>query len=126
MAQLACAAVEAIAYQVRDVFDVMQAASGGSLRVLLADGGVTRNAQLMRFQADILGVPVQRNDTPELSALGAAYLAGLAGGVWTSTDEVAALPRSVVRFEPEMAAGERQRLYEGWREALARAVLRLD
>jgi glycerol kinase len=126
VAHLARAAVEAIAYQVRDVFDVMQAASGGSLRVLLADGGVTRNAQLMRFQADILGVPVQRNDTPELSALGAAYLAGLASGVWASTDEVAALPRSVVRFEPGMAAVERERLYGGWREALARAVLRLD
>jgi glycerol kinase len=80
----------------------------------------------MRFQADILGVPVQRNDTPELSALGAAYLAGLASGVWASTDEVAALPRSVVRFEPGMAAVERERLYGGWREALARAVLRLD
>ena len=111
LAQLARAAVEAIAYQVRDVFDVMQAASGGALRVLLADGGVTRNAQLMQFQADILGVPVQRNDTPELSAMGAAYLAGLAAGVWASTDEIEALPRSVVRFEPAMAAAERERLY---------------
>ena len=88
----------------RDVFDVMQAASGGALRVLLADGGVTRNAQLMQFQADILGVPVQRNNTPELSALGAAYLAGLATGVWASTDDLAALPRSVDRFEPRLAA----------------------
>ena len=103
LAQLSRAAVESIAYQVRDVFDVMQAASGGSLRVLLADGGVTRNAQLMQFQADILGVPVQRNNTPELSAMGAAYLAGLATGVWASTDEIAALPRSVDRFEPRMA-----------------------
>ena len=101
LAQLSRAAVESIAYQVRDVFDVMQAASGGSLRVLLADGGVTRNAQLMQFQADILGVPVQRNNTPELSAMGAAYLAGLATGVWASTDEIAALPRSVDRFEPQ-------------------------
>ena len=100
VAQLSRAAVESIAYQVRDVFDVMQAASGGSLRVLLADGGVTRNAQLMQFQADVLGVPVQRNNTPELSAMGAAYLAGLATGVWDSTDEIAALPRSVDRFEP--------------------------
>ena len=116
--------MESIAYQVRDVFDVMQAASGGSLRVLLADGGVTRNAQLMQFQADIVGVPVQRNNTPELSAMGAAYLAGLATGVWDSTDEIAALPRSVDRFEPQLAASERERLYHGWQEALARATLR--
>jgi glycerol kinase len=124
LAQLSRAAVEAVAYQVRDVFDVMQAASGGTLKVLLADGGVTRNAQLMQFQADILGVPVQRNNTPELSAMGAAYLAGLAAGVWGSTNEVAILPRSVDRFEPAMAAEERERLYGGWLEALARARLR--
>ena len=124
LAQLSRAAVESIGYQVRDVFDVMQAASGGSLRVLLADGGVTRNAQLMQFQADILGVPVQRNNTPELSAMGAAYLAGLATGVWGSTDEIAALPRSVDRFEPRMAHVEREHLHDGWREALARATLR--
>jgi glycerol kinase len=124
LAQLSRAAVESIAYQVRDVFDVMQAASGGSLRVLLADGGVTRNAQLMQFQADILGVPVQRNNTPELSAMGAAYLAGLATGVWASTDEIAALSRSVDRFEPRMATVGREHLYDGWREALARTTLR--
>jgi glycerol kinase len=124
LAQLSRAAVESIAYQVRDVFDVMQAASGGALRVLLADGGVTRNEQLMQFQADILGVPVLRNDTAELSALGAAYLAGLATGVWGSTDEIAGLPRAVERFEPRMADAERARLYGGWREALARATLR--
>jgi glycerol kinase len=124
LAQLSRAAVESIAYQVRDVFDVMQAASGGALRVLLADGGVTRNAQLMQFQADILGVPVQRNNTPELSAMGAAYLAGLATGVWGSTDEIAALPRSVERFEPQLPTSERQRLYGGWQEAVARATLR--
>jgi glycerol kinase len=124
LAHLSRAAVESIAYQVRDVFDVMQGASRGALSVLLADGGVTRNAQLMQFQADILGVPVQRNNTPELSAMGAAWLAGLATGVWASTDELGALPRSVDRFEPRMLAEERERLYRGWREALARAVLR--
>ncbi len=124
LAQLSRAAVESIAYQVRDVFDVMQSASGGALRVLLADGGVTRNAQLMQFQADILGVPVQRNNTPELSAMGAAYLAGLATGVWSSTDEIAALPRSVDRFEPQLPTAGRERLYGGWQEALARATLR--
>jgi glycerol kinase len=124
LGQLARAAIESIAYQVRDVFDAMQVASGGSLRLLMADGGVTRNAQLMQFQADILGVPVQRNNTPELSAMGAAYLAGLATGVWASTDEIAALPRSIDRFEPAMDDTERERLYGGWHEAIARTLLR--
>ncbi len=123
LTQLARAAIESIAYQVRDVFDAMQAASGGSLRVLMADGGVTRNEQLMQFQADILGVPVQRNDTAELSAMGAAYLAGLAVGVWTSLAKIGALPRSVDRFEPTMAAADRERLYAGWGDALARSTL---
>ena len=124
LAQLARATVDSIAYQVRDVFEVMQSASGGQLDVLLADGGVTRNAQLMQSQADILGLPVQRNDTAELSAMGAAYLAGLATGVWASTDEIASLPRSVVRFEPRLDEPTRERLYDGWREAVARATLR--
>ena len=124
LGQLARAAIESIAYQVRDVFDAMQAASGGSLRLLMADGGVTRNAQLMQFQADILGVPVQRNNTAELSAMGAAYLAGLATGVWASTADVTALPRSVDRFEPTMSAAERERLHDGWMAAVARTTLR--
>ena len=101
--QLARAAVESIAYQVRDVFKAMQSSAGGALSVLMVDGGVTRNEQLMQFQADIIGVPVQRNDTAELSAMGAAYLAGLATGVWSSTDELASLPCSIARFEPTMA-----------------------
>ncbi len=122
--QLARAAIESIAYQVGDVFAAMQAASGGSLRLLMADGGVTRNATLMQFQADILGVPVQRNNTAELSAMGAAYLAGLASGVWNSTAEIASLPRSVDRFDPLMAADQRERLLVGWKDALARTTLR--
>jgi glycerol kinase len=120
---LARAAIDSIAYQVRDVFVAMQDASGDALSVLMADGGPTRNEQLMRFQADILGVPVQRNDTTELSAMGAAYLAGLATGVWSSTDEIAALPRSIRRFEPAMAAAERERRVAGWQDAVARTTL---
>jgi glycerol kinase len=122
--QLARAAIESIAYQVGDVFTAMQSASGGDLSVLMVDGGVTRNDQLMQFQADILGVPVQRNNTAELSAMGAAYLAGLATGVWASTAEIAALPRSADRFEPAMDAAERARLLTGWQAAVARATLR--
>ena len=124
LAQMARATIESIAYQVRDVFDEMQSATGGALHVLLADGGVTRNDQLMQFQADILGVPVQRNNTPEVSAMGAAYLAGLAVGVWSSTEEIAALPRSIDRFEPRIAASERERLYDGWRAAVSRTLYR--
>lgn len=122
--QLARAAIESIAYQVGDVFTAMQSACGGDLSVLMVDGGVTRNQQLMQFQADILGVPVQRSNTAELSAMGAAYLAGLATGVWASTAEIAALPRSVDRFEPAMNAAERARLQAGWQAAVARATLR--
>ncbi len=123
LAQLARATVESIAYQVRDVFEAMQSSAGGALSVLMVDGGVTRNEQLMQFQADILDVPVQRNDTAELSAVGAAYLAGLATGVWSSTDEIATLPRSIARFEPRMAAGERARLIAGWDDAVTRTIL---
>ena len=102
----------------------MRAASETELGVLLADGGAARNDQLMQFQADLLGVPVQRNDTPELSALGAAYLAGLASGVWASTDTIEALPRSVDRFVPSMGPADREALYLGWRHAVARARYR--
>jgi glycerol kinase len=122
--QMARAVIDSIAYQIRDVFDEMQAATGGALRVLLADGGPTRNTHLMQFQADILGVPVQRNNTPEVSAMGAAYLAGLAVGTWASTGEIEALPRSIDRFEPSMTAAERDRLYSGWSDAVARTRYR--
>jgi glycerol kinase len=123
-AHLARAVIESVAYQVRDVFDAMQASSSGHLSHLLVDGGVTRNAQLMRFQADILGVPVLRDDTAELSAVGAAYLAGLAIGAWDSLAAVAALPRTIDRFEPAMDDATRGELYAGWRAAVERARLR--
>jgi glycerol kinase len=120
LTHLARAVIDSIAYQVADVFEAMQSATGQPLRVLLADGGVTRNDQLMQFQADILGLPLQRNNTPELSAMGAAYLAGLATGVWSSPDEIAELPRSIDLFEPAMGVDERERLYGGWKDAVAR------
>jgi glycerol kinase len=123
LAHLARATIESIAYQVHDVFKAMQGAAGEPIAVLLVDGGPTRNEQLMGFQADILGVPVQRNDTTELSAMGAAYLAGLAEGVWSSTEQIAALPRSVERFEPTMSERTRAGLIEGWQDAVARTRL---
>ena len=123
-AHLARATLESIAYQVRDVFEVMQAESGAELQMLLADGGASRNTLLMQFQADMLNCPVLCSSSADVSPLGAAYLAGLAVGVWQSEDEIAALPRPHRRVEPRMAASERERLYTGWQEAVARAVFR--
>jgi glycerol kinase len=119
--QVARAVIDSIAYQIRDVFDLMQAESGNKLEALLADGGATRNDQLMQFQADILGCPVLRNTSPDVSALGAAFLAGLAAGIWSGIDEIAELPREFDRFEPKMIEQRRQDLYAGWQAAVARA-----
>lgn len=120
-AHVARAVIESIAYQVRDVFDAMQADAGVTLRSLLADGGATRNDQLMQFQADILNCAVSRNSSPEVSPLGAAFLAGLAIGFWSNLDEVAALRREFERFEPNMPDSQRAELYAGWQAAVARA-----
>ena len=103
------------------MFDAMQEDAGITLRSLLADGGATRNDQLMQFQADILNCAVSRNSSPEVSPLGAAFLAGLGIGFWSSLDEVAALPREFERFEPKMPDAQRSDLYGGWQAAVARA-----
>jgi glycerol kinase len=120
---LAHAAIEAIAYQVRDVFDVMQIEAGADLKVLLADGGASRNTMLMQFQADIIGRPLLQNVSADVSALGAVYLAGLATGQWQSLDEITQLPRPQTLFEPQMTARDRETLYAGWQTAVARALL---
>jgi glycerol kinase len=120
--QLARATLEAIAYQVRDVFDVMQVESGAPLQTLLADGGASRNDLLMQFQADILNCPVLRSTSTEISPLGAAFLAGLAVGLWADEAEVAGLVPPRDRFEPQMSAEQREALYAGWREAVARTT----
>ncbi|MEZ4767796.1 MAG: FGGY-family carbohydrate kinase [Caldilineales bacterium] len=122
-AQLARATQESIAYQVRDVFETMQAEAGTPLQVLLVDGGATRNGALMQFQADILGVPVLRSLASDVSALGAAYLAGMAVGVWRSEAEIAALPRPQTRYEPAMDAAQREHLVAGWNDAISRVLL---
>ncbi|MCS7314365.1 MAG: glycerol kinase GlpK [Bryobacterales bacterium] len=124
-AQVARATLEAIAYQVRDVFEVMEMEAGQSLPELMTDGGASRNDSLMQFQADVLGRPVVRNLSTDLSAVGAAWLAGLAVGFWRSLEELEALPRQEDRFEPRMSESERIRRIEGWREAVARARLHL-
>ncbi|MCL4792966.1 MAG: glycerol kinase GlpK [Bryobacteraceae bacterium] len=120
-AQLARASLESIAYQVRDVFEAMQADASSQLPELLADGGASRNDDLMQFQADILDRPVRRNLSGDLSAVGAAWLAGLALGIWKSTDQLASLPRQQDLFIPRMQASARERRYAGWLEAVAKA-----
>jgi glycerol kinase len=119
--QVARAVLDSIAYQIRDVFDLMEKESGQKMSELLADGGATRNDQLMQFQADILGRPVLRNTSPDVSALGAAFLAGLAVGVWSGLEELASLPREFDRFEPKMTEQRRANLYGGWQAAVAKA-----
>jgi glycerol kinase len=125
-AHAARAAVESIGFQVRDVLEAMERDLGNESPSLLADGGASRNESLMQFQADILGRPVVRSESPDLSAIGAAWLAGLAVGVWGSLEELAALPRATRRFEPRMQDTERARRYDGWREAVGRALNRTD
>jgi glycerol kinase len=122
-AHLARAAIESIAYQVRDVFDQMAAEAGAALTTLLADGGASQNNRLMQFQADILGRTVLRSASSDVSALGAAYLAGMTAGIWASEAEIAALPRPRDRFEPRMPADECEARYAGWRRAVDWALL---
>jgi glycerol kinase len=117
-AHIARAALEAIAYQTADVLDAMHAARPAPLRELRADGGASENAWLMQFQADLLGVPVVLPEVTETTAIGAAYLAGVGAGLW-SVGEVAGLWRERTRFEPAMAAAERDRLLERWHAAVA-------
>jgi glycerol kinase len=121
-AHLARATLESIAYQIRDVFDAMQAEADTDLQVLMADGGASRNDLLMQFQADILDCPILRSTSSDVSARGAAYLAGLAVGIWASEAEVADLPRPQDRFEPQMPAATRRARYEGWQSAVARTL----
>jgi glycerol kinase len=118
---VARAALEGIAYQVADVLDAMQADSGMALRELRVDGGAAANNLLMRFQADILGVPVVRPAVTETTAIGAAYLAGLATGFWHSPDEIAREVKVERRFEPAMPREQAEVLRAGWRRALERA-----
>ena len=118
-AHLARAALDAVAYQVADVFFAMQSAAGIEFSELLADGGATRNSSLMQFQADILGCPVLRSGNEELSAIGAAWLAGLELGWWKSLEDLESIGQNVDRFEPRMKEGKRQALYDGWKQAIA-------
>jgi glycerol kinase len=116
------AALEAIAYQSRDVVECFSGDAGLALDVLRVDGGASRNDFLMQFQADVLGLPLRRPALLEVTALGAAALAGLAVGFWRSRGELAAATEpGSVRFEPRMSADRREALYAGWKRAVERA-----
>jgi glycerol kinase len=118
---VARAALESIAYQVADLADAMQADSGVPLAELRVDGGAAHNDLLMQFQADLLGAPVVRPALTETTALGAAYLAGLAVGFWKSPSEIAGQWRVERRFEPAMVHARRDELRARWARALERA-----
>jgi glycerol kinase len=119
-AHLARAALEAIAYQTVDAVRAQEAASGKRLAALKADGGAVANRWLMQFQADVLDAEVVVPEVSETTALGAAYLAGIATGRWTA-EEVGAMWREAARYEPAMATGEREALLAGWGRAVERA-----
>lgn len=120
--QLARAALESIAYQIYDIFAAVQEEAGIPLTVLHADGGASANALLMQFQADLVQCPVLASTSTDVSALGAAYLAGLGVGVWRSTDELAALHRGEQRYVPSMPEAQRSERLAGWSDALARVL----
>ncbi len=120
-AHLARAALEGIAYQVHDVLHAMQSDSGIRLKELRVDGGACANNLLMQFQADLLGVPVVRPRVAETTALGAAYLAGLAVGYWKDMAEIASQWQVDRRFTPGMKPSQRKAVLVGWNKALARS-----
>ncbi len=120
-AHLARAALEAMAYQTADVLDAMRKDSGVALQSLRVDGGATANDWLMQFQADVLGVAVRRPVVQETTALGAAYLAGLATGVWSDLSDVSKNWQLQREFAPVMLGSERNTLLNQWRRAVSRA-----
>jgi glycerol kinase len=110
-----------MAYQTRAIVDCMSHDSGIRPEVLRVDGGAACNDFLCQFQADILGIPVERTAAAESTALGAAYLAGLATGFWRDQQELSRQLRIARRFEPAMPASRRDQLYAGWEHAVERA-----
>jgi glycerol kinase len=118
---IARAALEAVAYQTRDVLEAMEKDSGIPIRELRVDGGMVANELLMQFQADQLGVPVVRPRVTETTALGAAYAAGIAVGYWANRAELLSNWGVERRWQPKMPDAERGRLYAGWQKAVKRS-----
>ncbi len=119
---LARAVLEAVAFQTRDVVDAMIVDSNKSLTRMKVDGGMTANALLMQFQADVLGVPVIRSKVRETTALGAAYAAGLAVGFWRDLDDLRSKWHADQTWEPAMPESDRQSRLAGWHKAIERAM----
>ena len=120
-AHLARAALEAMAYGTSDVLSAMRARSGIPFERLRVDGGASVNDWMMQFQADVIGVPVERPEIVETTALGAAGLAGIASGVWRDSDEFLSV-RRYTTFNPQITERERARLVGGWNRAVAAAL----
>ena len=112
------ATLQSIAYQVRDIIDTMQIDAKVEIPLLKVDGGAANNDYLLEFQANILGVKVARAENLETTALGAAFLAGLATGYWESLDELKNLNTTGKLFVPTMEKEEREKLYKGWKRAV--------
>ena len=115
------AAQESIAYQVCDLVDAMEKDTGLTLSHLSADGGASRDGFLLQFQSDILNKPVRRPAIRETTALGAAYLAGLAVGIWRDTDELKGLWKQDATFSPDLSQERRDNLLNGWHRAVGRS-----
>lgn len=121
-AHIVRATLDSLAYQTRDVLGAMEADSGNRLAALKVDGGAVANNLLMQFQADLLGVPVDRPQITETTALGAAYLAGLATGVWASKEDLKKSWQLDTRFTPALDKKDADKLYKGWRKAVKHAA----
>jgi glycerol kinase len=121
-AHIARAALESIAYQTMDVLKAMEADAGISIRELRVDGGATANDLLMQFQSDMLNTKVVRPSITETTALGAAYLAGLAVGYWKDIDEIAELWQINKEFQPLMSEAQRNHLTRGWNRAVSATI----
>jgi glycerol kinase len=116
------ATLESIAYQTRDILELMRNECGLDLCELRVDGGACANDFLMQFQSDILGVPVERPKVIETTAMGAAYLAGLAVGFWKDQSMIVQRRKIDRRFNPAMSEDKRKALYDGWKKAVKRAM----
>jgi glycerol kinase len=116
------AALESIAYQIRDVLDMMKGRAGVELKTINADGGATRNRFLMQFIADVTRLEVAVAQIPECSAFGAALAGAVGMGVLPSLDAVASLPRDTITYTPQMSEDEANRLYDGWKRSVAQVL----
>jgi glycerol kinase len=121
-AHIARSALEAIAFQTRDVLDCMQKDCGQCATALRVDGGATASDFLMQFQADVLGIPIELPVVTQMTSLGAAYLAGLGVGYWKDRAQIAKQWKVAQVFEPRMSEDRRETLYAGWQRAVQRSL----